>query len=626
MALCFREKENPMTRYRSLLAPIVLLALVPATQAQRAQEFTLVKAVPADVFVYVHGVYNPEHDFLREHWGKVRAAFKKSGVIEDVHTLIGSSLAQPGEREKFENLWKRAGELIDGVDWSARVHEWAYASRMSAPLPEYMVLLRFDEDKAARNAEAFAAVLKEIESAAGGEADGVTYTEQQVHGGTVRSLGFREAPFFNVRVAVRGPIVALAVDRSLVAESFALLADGGDKKALVESERYRQAMANLPPPEDMVAFFDVGAMLDGMKELMKHWGGQAGEDEDAQEVMRVVRKVLDEFAFLDYCASTARTEDFRQETASIVTLAPGAEKSRLYKAFVGPEAVERFDRFIPKNATGYWVSSGIDWSALYAAVLDFIGEEVSGGQGLLAEWEKTQNRIGFHPQRDLFSWLGSEMVSVSLPAAALTPFSSEDSVFMVKVRDEKLAQEKVTAGLDKLNQLLASVQQPLASQPAEIEGAEGFRTVTHPLVALFLRPVYGVAEGYLIIGSSPGAVEACLATARGDRPSVARNERVNREGLIPKGPVTSASFSDMTSLGRNLAGMLGGLGMASAMIPAEQDTKPIKGLIGILGKLAPVAMQLDFFQSKSSVTTFRENAWHTRSVINYKGGEGGVRE
>ena len=60
------------------------------------------------------------------------------------------------------------------------------------------------------------------------------------------------------------------------------------------------------------------------------------------------------------------------------------------------------------------------------------------------------------------------------------------------------------------------------------------------------------------------------------------------------------------------------MGMVSAMIPDQPDTKPIRSIFGMLGKLSPVAMKLNFFVSESSVTTFEKNAWHVRKVMNYR--------
>lgn len=607
-----------MLRYCQFLAIIALAALAPLVRAESKPSFTLGQAVPSDVFIYIHGTHNPETEYLDKYWEDVWAAFKKTGMIEDLRALI-SSTAAPADREKLDSFWKRAGELIDGVDWDARISELAYTSRMGAPMSEHLLLLRYESDaKAAKNGAAFAAVLKEIESATGGESGGFTCHEQQAHGATIKSLGTRNVPFASLRVAVRGPVVAVAIDRTLLDESLGLLAGESDKKGLTQTDRFAQAMAKLPPAEDAAMFFDVKALIEGTRGIMEFAGEQAQHDEKAKEVLGVVGKALDEVNILDYLASTAHTDGYQQFDETIVTLAGDASKSRLYKAFCKPEPVERFDRFIPKEATAYTVSSGIDLGALYQAVLDFIAKEVPEGGSLLAKWDRAQNDLGFRPERDVFSWLGSQMVSVSLPAATPSPFSSDDSVFLIKVRNEKQAADKIRAGLDKLNQLLSRANQPLTSQPAEVSGAKDFRMVTHPMVAMFLHPVYGMAEGYLVIGSSPEAVQACLATARGERPSVTQNERVNREGILPKGPVTSADFADMTNLGRDIGQVLGLMGMVSAMIPDQPDTKPIRGLLGMVGKLSPVAMKLNFFVSQSSVTTFEKNAWRIRKVMNYR--------
>ena len=565
-----------MRRSCLYLAVAALAAFTLPVAADTKPTFTLGKAVPSDVYIYVHGTHNPEREYLDKYWGEVWSSFKKTGIIEDFHTMITSS-APPAEREQFDTFWKRAGELIDGVDWSARVEELVYTSRMGTPMPEYLLLVRYENDaKAAKNGEAFIAVLKEIETVAGGENGAFASDEQKAHGATIKSLSVKNAPFLNLRVAVRGSVVAVAIDQKLLDESLALLAGEGEKKGLTQSERYTQVMAKLPPAEDAVVFFDVKALIEGMRGIMKFVGEQAQQDEHAKVALGVVNKVLDEVSILDYMATTAHTEGYKQLDESIVALAPDASKSRLYKVFCQPEPIDKFDRFIPKEATAYSVSSGLNFGALYAAILDFVGKEIPEGTDLLAKWDQAQNEIGFRPERDVFSWLGSQIVSVKLPSATPSPFSSEDSVLFIKVRDGKQASEKIKAGLDKLNEALTRANQPLTSQPAEIAGAKDFRMVTHPMVAMFLHPVYGVADGYLIIGSSAEAIQTCLATSRGEHASVTKNERVTREGVLPKGAVTAAEFTDMTNMGREIAQAIGhdGYGIGHDPGPAGHQADP----------------------------------------------------
>ena len=138
------------------------------------------------------------------------------------------------------------------------------------------------------------------------------------------------------------------------------------------------------------------------------------------------------------------------------------------------------------------------------------------------------------------------------------------------------------------------------------------------MMMMVFSPVYGFADGHLILASSPAAVEACLATAKGQRPSVAENARVISEGLIPKGPVYSAGFADLSRMGQEMSMALGMMGMVSTMMPPQPELKPVKDIILLLGKLAPVVQKLDFFVSNSTVVTFDGKAFHTRQAVSYK--------
>jgi hypothetical protein len=171
--------------------------------------------------------------------------------------------------------------------------------------------------------------------------------------------------------------------------------------------------------------------------------------------------------------------------------------------------------------------------------------------------------------------------------------------------------------------------QMLMISPAKVN-AEGFREITHPMFAMFLRPVVGVNGEWLTIGSSAVAVNKCLAVASGTAPSIRENKRFSAEGLVPTGPVAGASFKDTSNFGQELAGAVGmaGLvgGMAAAMIPDEPDTHQVKQMVqsalGIVLKLGPILQKIDFYSSESSMTTHDPGATgltvRTESVVTYK--------
>src|SRR3990172_2749928 len=98
--------------------------------------------------------------------------------------------------------------------------------------------------------------------------------------------------------------------------------------------------------------------------------------------------------------------------------------------------------------------------------------------------------------------------------------------------------------------------------------SEGFREVTHPMLAMFLRPVIGVYGDWLMIGSSSAALTKCLDVAAGKAPSIKENKRFQAEGLVPTGPVLGASFKDTSNFGQELAGVAGMAGFVGGMVTA----------------------------------------------------------
>ena len=127
---------------------------------------------------------------------------------------------------------------------------------------------------------------------------------------------------------------------------------------------------------------------------------------------------------------------------------------------------------------------------------------------------------------------------------------------MVKVRDGQKA-------LASVNKQLERFSESMSVTPAADIKAEGFRAVVHPMLAMggMGQVIYGVTDEWLCVSNSAGAVNQSLATAKGDAASFAENERFKKEGLVPKGPVVTASFTDTSKLGQEMA-------MGLSMMPA----------------------------------------------------------
>ena len=602
------------------VAPVA--AQTPAAAAQPASaaaSFTLGRYVPQDFWMYLHGVHNPERDFVDAHWTRVWDEVRKSGVDNELKKLIVGALSET-DRAEFERGWDKAVKLFNGVHWGDLfAKEIVFAERLGALTPDLVVLCRSADDSVATNLQG----LKDMLDAVAALSDEVKVTEDTVRGLKVWTLGAEGFPM-TLHVFNQGNIIGIVAGAKAMNEVVALLTGDKSVTALVDTPRFQKAMKELPPPEDMAGFFDFQLLMRNLDQMFtsifeQHHpnGGDSAEAERRGKQMVV--KLLGEFNFFDYSAMVSRTDGLREVTTSTARVRADALDKPLCRMVTARKPFARFDQYIPQNAAGFSVSSFIDLEALYGATLDFIRQNVPEGEAVLAQWAELQKGMDFDIKGDLFSWWSGEMVSVSLPPAVAGPFASEDFVLFIRVKDGKLAAAKVNAGIDRLATLLREHEQNLMLADVTDVQAEGFRSITHPIIAMQgLKFLVGVVGDQLVISNSSAGINACLATAAGKAPSIASNERFKKEGLTPKGPVCSASFSDLSKLGQQLGTVFFMVGMAGQMIPDEPETRPIKAIIGILGRLSPAINKIDFFSSSASVVTFDGQAWSTEQVLNYK--------
>jgi hypothetical protein len=305
----------------------------------------------------------------------------------------------------------------------------------------------------------------------------------------------------------------------------------------------------------------------------------------------------------------------------------GRESSVIVTSCILRKPFEKFDQYIPADATGFDLSGSLDLGPLYKLALEFITENVPDGKEVVSQIQGALAGVGFDPQRDIFDWLSGELVSIEVPAAVVTPMGGTDWLKMIRVKNPQLAAQKINTAIDFLSAQMQASGQMLMVTPAKVN-AEGFREVTHPMMAMFARPVIGVHGDWLMIGSSAGAVNKCIDVSTGKSPSIKENARFKSEGLMPTGPVLAASFKDTSNFGNELAsglgmvGMLGGIAMSN--IPDKSDEekqvkKAVQSGLAIVMKLGPVLQKIDFYSSESSTATYDGKLTvRKESVVTYK--------
>ncbi|MBU0617635.1 MAG: hypothetical protein KKI02_07950 [Planctomycetes bacterium] len=340
-------------------------------------------------------------------------------------------------------------------------------------------------------------------------------------------------------------------------------------------------------------------------------------------VKQLIDRLADAVAILDYAATVESTDGYAVRTESVSVLVPDAKDRPIWAVFGDRQQLANFDKYLPQEAISFSVSGGFDVGELYKFLEDSVRLLGPMGEEALAKWAEIQKTLGVNVQKDIVGWIDGGFISVTLA-------DGRGSVWLFKVTDEQVAREKVGAAVDFLSTKLmeAVAQNPalaaiamlsVQTSPAEHEQLEGFQNLHF---AMSPQPaVWGVADGYLIFGSSADAAALCMATAKGEHPNIRNNARAMSEALVPAGPFASVALTDRRNLGEELATGMGVgsmvCGMLGAAVPEPKVRPVIAKISGMLAKLTPVVRKIDFYKSTASHTTFDGQMWHTRGVTHY---------
>jgi hypothetical protein len=340
---------------------------------------------------------------------------------------------------------------------------------------------------------------------------------------------------------------------------------------------------------------------------------------EGNAIKGLVKRIMDVPSMLDYIAGVGYTEGHSVHTKTVVALVPDAKERPFYPVISGKPEMDTFDRFLPEETMSFSVSGGFDINALYKFIEDTFKAAGEKGESLWAQWENWQKDADFDVRKNVLGWMGGDCVAVTLA-------DNQGWVLLWRVKDEAVAREKVGAAVEFLSTKLveAAAQQPalamisVRKSPVQHEKLEGFQNL---FFGMSPRPViWGVADNHLILADNADAIVACLETAKGEHPSIRKNERVMSELLAPEGPFVSVSLSDQRALGQELAAAIGMVsmmsGFASMAVPPEAR-RVIGTVSGMLMKLTPVVSKINFFKSIASTTTFDGQAWHSHSVTHY---------
>jgi tetratricopeptide (TPR) repeat protein len=336
----------------------------------------------------------------------------------------------------------------------------------------------------------------------------------------------------------------------------------------------------------------------------------------------LIDRFLDSLAIIDYGATVYTTDGHATYSDSITVLVEGARDNPFYPVISATRPIQSFARHLPKETTSYSVSGASDLQPLYTYLEQSLAEVGPLGEKLLQDWEQLQTEWDLDVQKDVLGLLGGEVVTATFKLG-----SHQEWIWMAEVENQELATELLASALVILPIELGKMAREnpmmsmamLRSTPSRNKNLPGFHEVTFGMSPQ--ASMFGVSEGWLVLGSSAEAVLLVQATAAGEHPNVLENESVVKAALFPKGSVARMTFADHSNdavaAGTAIRTMSAVGGMMGAAIPDPEARTVLARIIGIIAGLAPVVESINFFDSTSSHMTFDGSVWLERSVTHY---------
>ncbi|MHB1037724.1 MAG: hypothetical protein ACYC35_24680 [Pirellulales bacterium] len=601
-----------MRRVRLCLGVAVLLSACCAWAAAEEKTLDLRRGVPADAFLAVYGKHNPERDFQKQYYDEVWKTVQETKIVERATKIVTSRLPEKDLKQAEAVLaeLKEAAAPIQ-LEAIANAKEVVYAQVMQGftgnknqPLTsQHLVILRLTPEAAAKTQEG----IKNLFGLAEKYSEGKLPVQTAEQGGAVIvSLSVPKEIPFRPAVARLQDVLIVSSSEDLAKKSLGMLT-GGEGKSKFDDPRLADALSRLPQPEDSVAFFD-GKQLMAQLRTMSSFVRQVGrDDKGAQRAAEFMDLVFDELAVFDYEVTVEYTEGNLNRREVYGKLLPGAENKLLGKVAGSGKPFEDWQSWVPADATSYSLTTGVNLHPIYERVVTLIREKIPEAQPGLKAFEEEQAKLGVDLDKDLLQAFSGECVSVTLPAATLSPFGGGETVVAMRCQKPERVSELLHRLVDwAKEQPPVKAQQLQLVKTADLEGFEELSAIV--LTTFGVKPVIGFRDGWMVVGSNAQAVKKVFEVRAGKSPNIAGTKAFEQFKLTVKGPVNTIAYTNLAESTRRAANMLSqagmfipmALGMADVKGNAE-EMKPVQEVLALLPSLGKIVAKFDFLEAQLGV-------------------------
>ena len=584
---------------------ILSIASAPAFAAETAAATDLRRAVPTTAHMAVYAKHNPERDYQRKYLQDAWDTAQDEQIGQRILKIIASRMPEE-KKEHARARWTEIREALEPISGEAlaNAEEFVFAQQMVGPFNQQLVGVRLSEEDATDCERGMTEVFK---LAAKWSDDKVTVKTTPVDDATITTLRLPKESPFQPGVARVGDVILFGTGRELLRASVELMqSDSGVSK--FDDPRFKEAMEHLPEAEDVVTFFDGRQLWENMGGIGDFIREKAPDDEKAQRAAKLMDRFVKEVAFLDYEVNVEYTEGGQNRSVALGKLAEGYEDTLLGKALTQGEPFEDWQSWIPADATGYSLSTGVNLHVLYEGIMDIVREEFPESHEGLEKLAQAQEKIGVDLDGDLLQSFSGECMAVRLPVEAAEGKTSQQGVTAVKCSNPERIRELLGRAVDALNELPAVKSQGL--ELVDAEGLDGYQEIrANIFVTVGVRPVIGFDDGWMIASSHLDAAKKFADVRAGDAESLKDSDALEEFDVEADGEVYAASYSDIGAGVRHAADMIDTagtmapmfIGMAAAKADPE-DMKPVQEAIALLPSIAKVIRKFDYLEDRLSIT------------------------
>jgi hypothetical protein len=583
--LHFQKEENAMRRQLSAVAfacaGFLVLCQVPSA-AEEAASFATI--VPSNVHFFGDWRATPEREKLMRPIFRAVKDLADSGIGRDIFDLATMELPQD-KREEALALAHRVIELLKTPRWGQLLKkECSFSFKMTLPMPEYLLLFRVSSETADERRAEFRKVFSGFAEFAAGR---LAVNDSSRLGAEISKLEVTGTPI-GVTVASKGDVLALSTSDPFLDGVLGLMDSPDAAGSIAKDPRFAAGLEGLGEGKDSKAFFDFSSYIAFLQGVLNFASAGAPEKSDAAGGLSIARTVIEEIAKIGLISSTERTEGDRLVQESKISFTAKDGTPGFVEALARDQKpIEGFARVVPKDAVAFFMTSGVNPTTIYDALIGLLRERLPSGPRALEHWDRIQEKVGFNLREDLLSWLDGGIGVISLPGRGRGPMV--EHVLVVRLRDAEKARRVLKSWYDCIKTHLEQRGQGIdLVEVKDMEDFREFRLAAFPR----MRPVIGLPGDNLVIACSEGALKRVAATFRGEAPNFTEN-RAFAALKVPEGPLSTVYYERMENSLQGLADIVAAAGFVASILPENHDTRPALKLGAILTKLGTFLRAVD---------------------------------